>query len=69
MAPVLHKHGVTAEKAKGLAADWNAMVAAQVADMDKADADAAAAMNSKNTAEAAARSGLFWARLRQDMYS
>jgi hypothetical protein len=54
MAPVLHKHGVTAEQAKGLAADWNAMVAAQVADMDKADADAAIAMNAKNVAEAAA---------------
>jgi hypothetical protein len=53
MAPVLHKHGVTADQAKGLAADWNAMVAAQVAAMDKADADAAAAMNAKNTAEAA----------------
>lgn len=54
MAPVLHKHGVTAEQAKGLAADWNAMVAEQVAAMEKADADAAAAMHSKNTAEAAA---------------
>lgn len=54
MAPVLHKHGVTAEQAKGLAADWNAMVAAQVAEMDAADAAHAAAMNSKNTAEAAA---------------
>ena len=37
MAPILHKHGVTAEQAKGLAADWNAMVAAQVAEMDAAD--------------------------------
>ena len=34
MAPVLHKHGVTAEQAKGLAADWNDMVAKQVADMN-----------------------------------
>ena len=54
MAPVLHKHGVTAEQAKGLAADWNAMVAAQVAEMDAADAAAAQAMNAKNTAEAEA---------------
>lgn len=54
MAPVLHKHGVSAEQAKGLAADWNAMVAAQVADMDAADVAHAAAMNSKNTAEAVA---------------
>ena len=54
MAPVLHKHGVSAEQAKGLAADWNAMVAAQVAEMDKADADAAIATNAKNVAEAAA---------------
>ena len=54
MAPVLHKHGVTAEQAKGLAADWNAIVSAQVAEMDAADAAHAVAMNSKNTAEAAA---------------
>lgn len=54
MAPVLHKHGVTAEQAKGLAADWNAMVAAQVAEMNAADAAAAAALNAKNTAEATA---------------
>ena len=54
MAPVLHKHGVSAEQAKGLAADWNAMVAAQVAELDAADVAHAAAMNSKNTAEAAA---------------
>ena len=54
MAPILHKHGVTAEQAKGLAADWNAMVAAQVAEMDAADAAHATAMNAKNTAEAAA---------------
>lgn len=53
MAPILHKHGVTAEQAKGLAADWNAMVAAQVAEMDAADAAHVAAMNAKNTAEAA----------------
>ena len=53
MAPILHKHGVSAEQAKGLAADWNAMVAAQVAEMDAADAAHATAMNSKNTAEAA----------------
>ncbi len=52
MAPVLHKHGVTAEQAKGLSADWNAMVKAQVAEMDAADAAAAAAMNAKNVAEA-----------------
>lgn len=54
MAPVLHKHGVSAEQAKGLAADWNAMVAAQVAELDAADVAHAAAMNSKNTAEAVA---------------
>lgn len=54
MAPVLHKHGLTAEQAKGLAADWNAMVTAQIAEMDAADAAAAVAMNSRNVAEAAA---------------
>jgi len=54
MAPVLHKHGLSAEQAKGLAADWNAMVAANVASMDAADSAHAAAMNSKNTTEAAA---------------
>lgn len=53
MAPILHKHGVTAEQAKGLAADWNAMVAAQVAEMEAADVAHATAMNVKNTAEAA----------------
>lgn len=54
MAPILHKHGVSAEQAKGLAADWNAMVAAQVAEMNAADAAAAAATNAKNMAEATA---------------
>lgn len=54
MAPILHKHGVSAEQAKGLAADWNAMVAAQVAEMNAADAAAAAAANAKNAAEATA---------------
>ena len=54
MAPILHKNGVTAEQAKGLAADWNAMVAAQTAEMEAADVAAVAAMNSKNTAEAVA---------------
>lgn len=53
MAPILHKHGVSAEQAKGLAADWNAMVAAQMAELDAADAAHATAMNVKNTAEAA----------------
>lgn len=53
MAPILHKNGLTAEQAKGLAADWNAMMAAQLAEIEAADVAHATAMNVKNTAEAA----------------
>lgn len=54
MAPVLHKHGVTAAQAKGLAEDWNAMVQAQTtAAAEAADAEAQA-MDTRNKAEAAA---------------
>jgi hypothetical protein len=53
MAPILHKNGLTAEQAKGLAADWNAMMAAQLAELEAADVAHATAMNVKNTAEAA----------------
>lgn len=53
VAPLLHKHGLSAEQAKGLAGDWNEMVAS----MAKQDAEAQAAhnaqMHAKNTAEAA----------------
>jgi hypothetical protein len=52
MAPILHKHGITADQAKGLAADWNAMMAKQSEAMAAADAAHAQAMNTKNTAEA-----------------
>ena len=41
MAPILHKHGVTAAQAKGLADDWNAMVQAQQAQAQAAEAAAA----------------------------
>lgn len=51
MAPVLHKHGVTAEQAKGLAADWNAMQAAAAEQAAKAEQDQITAMDSKNKAE------------------
>lgn len=54
MAPILHKHGITAEQAKGLAGDWNAMVAAQQQQVEAAEAAAAKAQHVKNTAEAAA---------------
>ena len=53
MAPVLHKHGVTAAQAKGLAEDWNAMVQAQQAQAQAAEAQRIAALDSKNRAEAA----------------
>jgi len=58
MAPILHKHGITADQAKGLAADWNAMAAKYAERMDT-DATAAAAAeaqatNARNTAEATA---------------
>lgn len=53
MAPILHKHGITAEQAKGLANDWNSMVAAQQEAQAKAQADAQVAAAAKNTAEAA----------------
>lgn len=54
MAPVLHKHGVTAEQAKGLAADWNAMMTAQQTEAAAADVAAIAALDVQNKAEAAA---------------
>lgn len=54
MAPILHKHGITADQAKGLAADWNAMVAKQTEAMAAAEAAHVQAMNAKNTAEAQA---------------
>lgn len=54
MAPILHKHGVSAEQAKGLAADWNAMVEARVAALDAAEVAAVQAMDTKNKAEAVA---------------
>lgn len=54
MAPILHKNGITAEQAKGLAADWNAMVAKQTEAFTAAEAAHAQAMNAKNTAEAQA---------------
>jgi len=53
MAPVLHKHGITAEQAKGLAADWNAMVQAQTDAAAQAQADAAKAADTQNREEAA----------------
>ena len=53
MAPILHKHGVTAAQAKGLAEDWNAMAQAQQAQAQAAEAQRIAALDSKNRAEAA----------------
>jgi hypothetical protein len=53
-APILHKNGLTADQAKGLAADWNSYVAKLQADADAAEASRAAAMNAQNTAEATA---------------
>lgn len=54
MAPILHKHGITAEQAKGLAGDWNAMVAAQQQQAQAAEQQAAQAAHVQNTAEATA---------------
>ncbi len=42
VAPMLHKHGLTAEQAKGLATDWNAMVAEQNKQFTEADTAAQA---------------------------
>lgn len=53
MAPMLHKHGLTADQAKGLAGDWNSMVAGMQAEQVKAEQAAAQAQHVKNTAEAA----------------
>lgn len=53
MAPILHKHGITADQAKGLANDWNAMVSAQQQQAQAAEAAAAQAAHVQNTAEAA----------------
>lgn len=54
MKPLLHKHGLSSEQAKGLAADWNAMTSAAQAEQAKAKQDADTAAHAKNTAEAAA---------------
>lgn len=51
MAPVLHKHGISAEQAKGLAADWNAMMQAQQEAGVQAETERHAAQKSKNEAE------------------
>lgn len=53
MAPILHKHGITADQAKGLANDWNVMVSAQQQQAQAAEAAAAQAAHIQNTAEAA----------------
>lgn len=52
MAPILHKHGITAEQAKGLANDWNALVAAQQAEAAKAEQAEIARLDQQNKAEA-----------------
>ena len=58
MAPILHKHGVTAEQAKGLAADYNGIVAdvmaAQQAAAVAADQAEVARLDVQNKAEAQA---------------
>lgn len=46
MAPILHKHGLTAAQAKGLAEDWNAM-------QSKQQQDAIKAIDAQNKAEEA----------------
>lgn len=51
MAPVLHKHGISAEQAKGLAADWNAMMQAQQEAGALAETERHAAQKSRNEAE------------------
>lgn len=52
MAPLLHKHGLSAEQAKGLAEDWNAYVASKQAEVQKAEDQRIAALHAKNTQEA-----------------
>jgi hypothetical protein len=52
MAPLLHKHGITAEQAKGLATDWNAMQSKAATDWQAAENARITAMNTKNQAEA-----------------
>jgi hypothetical protein len=54
VAPMLHKHGLSADQAKGLAADWNEMQAAQVQAMEAAETARIQAMDTTNKAEAAA---------------
>lgn len=48
---MLHKHGLSAEQAKGLANDWNAMIASQQAAAEQAEAAQHAAQKAKNEAE------------------
>lgn len=54
IAPILHKHGLTADQAKGLATDWNSMVAKMQSDAEAAQAAQAQALHVQNTAEAQA---------------
>lgn len=54
VAPLLHKNGITAAQAQGLAADWNAMQAEATTANNAAAAAEIQALNVKNQAEAAA---------------
>jgi len=54
MAPLLHKHGLSAEQAKGLATDWNAFVASQQQAAAAAETQRLQAAHAQNTAEAEA---------------
>lgn len=52
VAPLLHKNGITAAQAQGLAADWNAMQAEAVAAQQAQQAAEVQALATKNAAEA-----------------
>lgn len=54
VSPLLHEAGITAEQAKVLSRGWNAMRDKAMATIAEAEAAEAAAMHTKNTAEAAA---------------
>lgn len=51
IAPILHKHGLTGEQTKGLAADWNNIVADITAQNEAAEIQQMQAMDAKNRAE------------------
>lgn len=67
VAPMLHKAGLTNEQAKGLAADWNAMLASAQAESAAAEAARVQALEVQSKAEAAALANEWGAKHTENM--